>query len=67
MYVRKRQYYHHLVIIVLIKNIISVFLFVVITTLFKVEVLHYRHAKRNDVITMYDIIKFYTDIIYWII
>ena len=28
---------------------------------YKVEVLHYRHAIRNDVITMYDIIKFHTD------
>ena len=34
---------------------------------YKVEVLHYRHAKRNDVITMYDIIKFHTEIIYRII
>ena len=27
----------------------------------------YRHAKRNDVITLYDIVNFYTVIIYWII
>ena len=34
---------------------------------YKVEVLHYRHVKRNDVITMYEIVKFHTNIIYWII
>ena len=32
-----------------------------------VEVIHYRHDKRNDVITMYDIIKFHIEIIYWMI
>ena len=34
---------------------------------YKVEVIHYRHAKRNDVITLYDIINFHTEIIYWMI
>ena len=33
----------------------------------KVEVLHYHHAVRTDVITMYDIIKFYIEIVYWMI
>ena len=33
----------------------------------KVEGIHYRHAKHNDVITMFDIIKFHTKKIYWII
>ena len=34
---------------------------------YKVEVLHYRHAVCTDDITMYDIIKFYIEIVYWII
>ena len=34
---------------------------------YKVEVIHYRHAIRTDVITRYDIIKFYIDIVYWMI
>ena len=34
---------------------------------YRVEGLHYRYAARTDVITMYDIIKFYIDIVYWII
>ena len=34
---------------------------------YKVEVLHYRHAIHIVVITMYDIIKFYIDIVYWMI
>ena len=34
---------------------------------YKVEVLHYRHAIRTDVITMYDIISFYIDIVYFMI
>ena len=34
---------------------------------YNVEVLHYRHAKCNDVITLYEIINFYTNILYWII
>ena len=32
-----------------------------------VEVLHYRHTLRTDAITMYDIIKFYIEIVYWMI
>ena len=37
MYVRKRQYYHHLGIILLIKTMISIFLFVVITTFIRMK------------------------------
>ena len=35
--------------------------------IYKVEVLHYCHTIRNDVITMYDIINFYIEIVYWMI
>ena len=66
MYVRKRQSYHYLGIIFLIKTMISVFICGHYHT-YKVEFLHYHHVIRTDVITMYDIIKFYIEIVYWII
>ena len=34
---------------------------------YKVEVIHYRHTILTDVITMYDIIKFYIEIFYGMI
>ena len=34
---------------------------------YKVEVLHYRHAIRNDILTMNDIIKFHIEIASWMI
>ena len=34
---------------------------------YKVEVLHCRQVIGNDVIIMYDIIKFHIEIIYWMI
>ena len=34
---------------------------------YKVEVPHYHHAVHTDVITMYDIIKFYIEIVYGMI
>ena len=67
MYVRKRQYYHYLVITFLIKNHDFCLSICGDYHTHKFEVIHNRHAKRNDVITMYDIIKFHIEIIYCMI
>ena len=66
MYVMKRQYYHHLGIILLEENDFCLSICGNYHT-YKVEVLHNRHAQLNDVITLYDIINFHSEIIYWII
>ena len=34
---------------------------------YKVEVIHYRHVVRTDVINMHDITKSYIEIVYWMI
>ena len=67
MYVRKRKCSHYLGITLLIKSMISVFIFLVITTLIRLKFSIAANAIRNDVITMYDIIKFCIEIVYWMV
>ena len=64
---RKRQCYHYLGITLLIKIMIYVFIICCHYRTYKVEVIHYCPSIRKDVISMYDIIKFHIEIIYWMI